>query len=346
MEILTAEENILVIQTAFIGDAVLTLPMLQKLKEIYPGSRIDVIAIPTTAEIFEASPAVDNVFILRKKDEHKSIFSLKKFVKKIKNNNYTRIISPHRSFRTSLIVMWLGVRESTGFSNSSLVHVYKNIVEYIPAHHEVQRNLELIGINSNGADWEIIPKISINEDIKKKVDDFFLNFRYLNNYYAVAPGSIWNTKKYPEEYYIELINRLSEGSSGVIILGGKDDLTLCERIAAKFGENVISAAGKFSLIESIELLKGAKILISNDSAPAHLGVCADIPVLTLYCSTVPGFGFYPYNPGSSYLSYDELPCKPCGIHGYSQCPINTFECAYNLKPIIVLRKIQEMLNEI
>ena len=77
---------------------------------------------------------------------------------------------------------------------------------------------------------------------------------------------------------------------------------------------------------SIALLKHSKILISNDSAPTHLGVCADIPVLTLYCSTVPDFGFYPYNNRSRWLSYADLTCKPCGIHGYEACPLKHFQC--------------------
>jgi heptosyltransferase-2 len=75
-----------------------------------------------------------------------------------------------------------------------------------------------------------------------------------------------------------------------------------------------------------------------------MGMCADIPVLTLYCSTSYEFGFYPYNRKSSYLSYDDLFCKPCGIHGYDKCPVRTFDCGYLLKPGIVISKIENMLN--
>jgi heptosyltransferase-2 len=74
-------------------------------------------------------------------------------------------------------------------------------------------------------------------------------------------------------------------------------------------------------------------------------MCADIPVLMLYCSTVPDFGFYPYNKKSYFLSFDELFCKPCGIHGYIKCPLNTFDCGYKLKPEIVISKMKEMIND-
>ena len=119
---------------------------------------------------------------------------------------------------------------------------------------------------------------------------------------------------------------------------------MCNNLISRFRQNVVSAAGKFSVLESIGMLKKVKLLISNDSAPAHMGMCANIPVLTLYCSTSPSFGFYPYNEGSSYLSHDDLFCKPCGIHGYEKCPLKTFKCGHELLPETVISKIEEMIN--
>ncbi len=74
-------EKILIIQTAFIGDAILTLPMIQKLKEKFPQSEIQVIAIPSTLEIFSASPFINEVIIIDKRGKHKSVFSLFNFVR-------------------------------------------------------------------------------------------------------------------------------------------------------------------------------------------------------------------------------------------------------------------------
>ena len=92
-------------------------------------------------------------------------------------------------------------------------------------------------------------------------------------------------------------------------------------------------------------MRRSKLLITNDSAPTHMAMAADIPALTIFCSTSKDFGFYPYDTGSSFLSYDDLSCKPCGIHGYDKCPIGTFECGYSLKPGLVIRKLEEMLND-
>ena len=339
---MTSKEKILVIQTAFIGDAVLTLPMLQKLKEKNPESELDVVSNPVTCEIFSSSPSVNSVIVLDKRREHKSIFSLIKFAGKIKEKNYTKLYSPHRSFRTSLIVLFSGIKETYGFDNSSLRHVYKNIVKYNFNEHEVKRNLDLISFNNE--DWKIFPEIIVPPDQQKNVNDF-LTQNSINNVIALAPGSVWNTKKYPPEYFEKIIDYLMSKFFKIILIGSSKDQAICDSLLSRFNESVISVAGKFSIVESIQMLKNVKLLISNDSAPTHMGICANIPVLTLFCSTSPAFGFYPYNEKSSYLSFDDLFCKPCGIHGYEECPIGTFECGNELSPQIVISKIEKMLND-
>jgi heptosyltransferase-2 len=339
-------EKILIIQTAFIGDAILTLPMIQTLKKMNPDSEIHVVCIPSTEEIFSASPSVHSIKILDKRNKHKSVFALNSFAKDLKKENYNRIYSPHRSVRTGLLVMLTGIRESYGFSNSSLKHVYKNLIEYHPDHHEVRRNLDLIEFNYTGDQWRILPEIRSSREDKTAVSNYAASIRLKNRYICIAPGSVWNTKIYPKEYLKEVIKYILENYDyDILLIGGKNDESLSSQISSEFSSKVYSASGKFTLIQSIELLKGAELLITNDSAPTHLAMCADIPVITIYCSTVADFGFYPYNKNSSYLSYDDLFCKPCGIHGYMKCPIGTFECAYNLKPVKVIEKVKGLLND-
>jgi heptosyltransferase-2 len=336
--------RILVIQTAFIGDAILTLPMVEKLKEKFPSDAIDVLCIPSAQEIFASSPFVSEVIVLDKRGNHKSIFQLIKFANQIKLRKYSKIFSAHRSFRTSFIVMQSGVRETYGFSNSSMFHVYKHAVEYEHGIHEIQRNLKLIGADYTSENWRIIPKVVVSETSRNKIMQFISSLGSEQKLIAVAPGSVWETKKYPEKYYLEIISSFVKKSYKVIVTGSEADRELCERIASTYPGNVISCAGMFTITESIELLKQVKLLITNDSAPTHMGMCADIPALTIYCSTIPEFGFYPYNKKSSYISYNDINCKPCGIHGYKKCPLSHFECALNLTPQNIMTKIQEILD--
>lgn len=345
MEVLNDMGKILVIQTAFIGDAILTLPLIEKLKEKFPSDEIDILCIPLTQEIFAASLFVSEVLVMDKKKAHKSVLKLYKFTEEIKKRNYTKIFSPHRSFRTSFIVMQSGVRDTFGFSNSSLFHVYKNVTDYKTNIHEVQRNLDLIGYEYSSESWRIIPQVKINELSYRKVAQFIAEKNIKDKLIAIAPGSIWKTKKYPEENFKKIIRHFVDKSYKVLIIGGESDKELCERLSVGYKDEVILTAGLFSIIESIELLKSVKLLLTNDSAPTHLGMCADIPVLTIYCSTIPEFGFYPYNNKSSYISFNDLSCKPCGIHGYEECPISTFDCGYKLDYQTIISKIEELISE-
>ena len=338
-------ENILVIQTAFLGDAILTLPMIQELKKKNSESILDVLANPSTEIIFSSSSYVDNVIVIDKREKHKSIKRLNNFIKELREKSYSIIYSPHRSFRSAYITIKLGVRETYGFDNSSFKYAYKNIVKYKQTDHEVQRNLELIGEDTKDKSWKISPEIIIAETEKEKVTDVLSTNKIDTEFIAVAPGSVWETKRYPKEYYSEVIKSLIAKDEKVVLIGGENDKLLCDEIAFNTNDKVKNLAGEFSVTETIQLLGSAKLLITNDSAPTHMGMCADIPVLTIYCSTAPGFGFYPYNNKSRYLSYDKLDCKPCGIHGYKECPVKSFDCGYKLIPKDILKEVEKMLGE-
>lgn len=341
-----SSKKILIIQTAFPGDAILTLPMIQQLKKRNEKVLIDVICIPSTRIIFEASPYVNTVNELDKKGKHKSLFSLYNFSRQLRKYNYDIIYSPHRSLRSALITMELNVKETYGFDNSALKFAYRHIVKYNLSDHEVKRNLLLIGENYSDNGWKILPEVSASQEIKNKIDHLIETEIKSENIVAIAPASLWQTKVYPLDQFKEIVNYLVEKGYTLILLGAKADIELCDQLKRSYGKNVLNLSGEFSFIETVELLKHVKLLISNDSAPTHLGMCADIPVLTIYCSTVPGFGFYPYNKKSEYISFNSLECKPCGIHGYRQCPTGTFDCGIKLKPELVIDKINKMLVEI
>lgn len=342
--LISTGERILIIQTAFLGDAILTLPMIQFLKERYPHFVVDVLSIPSTEEVFLASPSVDNVIVIDKKNKHKGFRALNKFVRELKANQYSRVYSPHKSLRSAYITLNLGIIDTYGFDNSSLKYAYKNVTAYNYKHHEVRRNLSLISNDFDDFNWKILPEINVNENQKIKVNELIQGFSLKNSFIAIAPGSVWKTKRYPAENYEQVIRSLIENNEQIVLIGGSDDELYCDEIKSKFNDHIVNFAGKLCVAETVFLLSMAKLLITNDSAPTHLGMCADIPVLTLFCSTVSGFGFYPYNGKSSSLSFNDLDCKPCGIHGHQVCPVKTFDCGNKLSPEIVVTEVKRIIN--
>lgn len=334
------KEKILIIQTAFLGDAILTLPLIQYLKKKNPNRSIDILCIPTTLEIFNHSKFINEVIVYDKKST--SISALFDIIKKIKKNDYDYIYSPHRSFRTALIIFFSRVNETIGFNTASLNSVYKKKVKYNTRIHEVARNLSLADFDFQNENWQILPELNIPQQVFDKINELIITQN--KKIAAIAPGSVWFTKIYPKEYYIEICRYLQSKNYKIVLLGSKDDALVCNEIINAVKENCESLAGKISIIESIAFLKKCSILICNDSAPTHMAMIADIPVLTIYCSTIPQFGFFPYNQKSDYCSFDDLDCKPCGIHGHKKCPVNTFDCGFKLKPSIVIDKINSILT--
>jgi len=259
----------------------------------------------------------------------------------LKANNYSKVISPHRSLRTSLLVKLLGVKDSVGFDKAAMSFVYSKKVKHNWEDHEVLRNLKLADFETRN--WKILPIVEAEESSKQKVNSI-IQKNELTKFIILAPGSVWNTKAYPIESYAKAANELIGKGYKIILIGGKSEKELCEKLKKLIGNEVVNLSGELSIIESIELMRSAELLICNDSAPTHMGMAADIPVLTLYCSTIHGFGFYPYNKVSKYLSYDDLKCKPCGIHGKNECPIKTFECAEKLSPNSVVETALKMIS--
>jgi heptosyltransferase-2 len=114
------EKKILVIQTAFPGDAILTLPLIQELKKKKPEYLVDILCIPPTVEIFEASPYVNSAISFDKRDKQKSFIAFIRFIKQLRSNKYEIVYSPHRSLRSALIALNISAKETYGFEISSL----------------------------------------------------------------------------------------------------------------------------------------------------------------------------------------------------------------------------------
>jgi len=342
MEILN-QKKIVVVQTAFIGDAVLTLPMLEVLAKNNLNVTIDVVTIPKTSEIFQASQFVNEVIVYDKRNTHKGFKALFSFARMLSDKGYSYIVAPHRSLRTSLLVLFTGIKESVGFNNSSFSIVYKHLVDYPYTLHEVARNISLVSSSTAEKYSSYLPKMQFYDESKKKIDIFISTIAKDKNIIAIAPGSVWETKRYPAAHFISITRALINKNYLILLIGSEVEFKLNEEIQKAVGNNCINIAGSHSIPETIYLLTKCNLLITNDSAPTHFGMAADIPVLTIYCSTVEDFGFSPYNGKSGTVSLNDLPCKPCGVHGYEVCPLSHFNCGQKLLPEVVLAKIDMLL---
>jgi len=334
-------------QTAFLGDIALTLHLTTLIKQYHPNVKLHFITTPLGQNIANSSPSIDKVIVFDKRKKHKGLVGLKIFSNLLKEEKYDLIISPHRSFRSSLLVFLTKPNVSIGFKNSAFRFLYKYLVDYKFHKHELWRNFELLSVFTEFNNLEsndiILNKnlIEINDTSKSKIASI-LKKNGITDYIVIFPGSVWKTKMWGVEKYISLVKLLISAGHSVIINGAESEYEISETISQK--ANCLNLAGKLSIEDTLALLSKAKLSISNDSAPTHFAYLTDTPIITVFGPTIPEFGFYPMSKNSHVVEYEGLKCRPCDIHGLNECPLKHHKCMNMIEPESVYAIAKEMLS--
>jgi heptosyltransferase-2 len=345
---LTSFKNIAIIQTAFLGDVALVLPLAQFLKTENPAAKISLITTPAAASIARCATALDDVIAYDKRGEFAGFSGIKKFAELLKKNEFDCVLAPHRSFRTSLLTRLLKPKFSVGFKNAAGSFLYSETVRHQQHLHEIERNFGLLKAFKNG-DYLLkspIPAVEISlasADIKL-VEELLLknNIRHSDTVIALAPGSVWATKRWRIEHFITLCAELLKSGFKVILTGGREDRELCAEIAGN--SNAVNLAGETTLPQTLALFKRISAVVCNDSAPTHLAGLVQCPVITIFGPTSPIFGFAPRGEFDEVIQNENLQCRPCEIHGGKTCPIGTHECMKSIAPQMVLKTVEKVLK--
>jgi heptosyltransferase-2 len=219
-------------------------------------------------------------------------------------------------------------------------------VPYIHSVHEIDRNLSLLKLVSGAAVPRELPRLYPSESDKKRVDRLLVELEVARpeTLVAIAPGTIWNTKRWLKERFSSLAVNLDEAGLEIVLVGGRDDQVLCDEVRTLSGSShVYSTAGMLSLLQSVELIRRCRVLISNDSAPMHMAAAAGTPVVAIFGATVPAFGFGPSGPLDVVVETQGLKCRPCSAHGGEKCPIKTFDCMNDITYDRVFRNVMDVL---
>lgn len=342
-------KKFLIIQTAFLGDVILSLPLVQALKHAVPDSQIDFIAIPQTSDILRNHPDVSNVIVYDKHWKQRSLLSFILFRNRLRSAKYDVVLCAHRSLRSCLLAKATQAQVRIGFENSALKSVFTDVVQWKFGVHEVERDLSLLGplgiweIPSAGKVKDNLPRLFISEEYRIKAERFLSEHRIRQPYAVVAPGTVWETKRYPVEMMVEVVRKITYRFENVVVIGGEKDLELVREFNVP-DEKVILAIGSLPIMSSAEIIKRASLLIANDSAPIHIASAFDVPTVAIFGPTVKNFGFYPYHKKSVVVEVEGLGCRPCSIHGGRRCPIVTFDCMRIISPDEIVEKGLELLD--
>lgn len=334
--------RILIIHTAFIGDIVLSTPILRKIKDLYPESKIVYLTTPQGFAILKNNPYVSEVIEYDKRGKHKGILGVLNLGKRLRKNNFNMVISLHRYLRSSLIA-WLTrspIRKC--YDNASGAFLFTEKIKYNENKHEVEKILSFLTENPNKKDINYKIELFPGEKEESKIDKI-LNITKDKKIIAIAPGSKWFTKKWPLEYFNKIIENLGQRTDVVqIIIGGREE----ELLNIKKTENMIDLRGKTSLLELAQVLKKSNIVITNDSSPIHIASAFEqTHIIAIFGPTVKRFGFFPWSSNSEVLEVEGLSCRPCAIHGGEKCPKGHFKCMLDIKPEVIMKKIDIFFND-
>ena len=338
--------KILILQTAFIGDVVLVTPLVRAVYDCFPAAEIHFLTIPASQNLVETLPFIKKLWIFDKRGKDDGIRGLLKLARRLRQEKFQLALVPHRSLRSSLLVFLAGIPRRIGFNRSSSAFLFTDRVIYQHSLHEVERNLSLLQPLHLQLPEKILPEIYLNNQDKEQVTWWLKNSGIDKNspFITLAPGSVWFTKRWPAGYWAELADLLRKENYKIILIGSSEDKYLASEIIPDSTASIIDAFGRFTLRQSAELIRRSRLLISNDSAPTHLGSAVRTPVLTIFGSTIPSFGFSPCSTGSRVAEIMNLPCRPCTDHGKMKCPLEHFKCMRELTPAIVFEIVRKMLN--
>ena len=338
--------KILIVQTAYPGDVILTTPMVQVLKEKLRQVEISFLAIPRTVELLENNPFVDHIICYDKHGRGKWPWSLWWFSKRLKKMDFDLALLPHRSWRSALLTFFARIPLRVGFDRSPAAILYTQRIPYLTQRHEVERNLALLSVLGISAAKPVPPQIFPTEEDKAQVDQFFQQHQLgdVKGAVALAPGSVWPTKRWFSDRFAALAKQLAENGHPIVLIGGPGDQEIGKEIETECKGQVINLIGYLNLRQSAETIRRCRALVSNDSAPAHLGAAVGTPVVAIFGPTVPAFGFYPYGEGHRVIERT-LPCRPCSSHGGKKCPTQTFECMTEITVDEVYQAVQDVLGK-
>jgi heptosyltransferase-2 len=320
--------KLLIIRLSSLGDILLTTPLIRSIKVRYPSIKIDFVVRDEYKNAISSNVYLENIHVYRRDRPNTDL------VETLRSREYDIVADLQNNFRSNTLTQnlsgWHYKFKKLNIKKFLLVHTKLNFLK--DAKQIPERYAEALGENildDSGLDF-FIP-----EGIEPSMSE---NGKYM----GLCPGAQHFTKMWPEEYFVELGNKLNDMGYKVVLLGGNSDRLLCRMLQFKI-KNSIDVSNENKLHQLAADMKMCKGIVCNDSGLMHLASALRIPLVTIFGSSVVEFGFTPYLAESTVLENDSLNCRPCSHVGKSACPRDHFNCMKKIKPDIVLQNLLEII---
>ncbi len=333
------KNNILIIRLSSIGDVILTTPVLRAVRNKFPNSRIDFLTSLATSSLLDNSPYVNNLWKYDKAKPEQNKILKNLMLESIDFEKYDIVIDLQNNLRTLFFLRGMFKKKFSLNKNRlyklSLIHFKKQISK---SHHIVERYFDTLDELEVSPD-ELGCELFINNQIN------ILPSKNESIRIGIAPGAKHYTKRWHTKHFAKLADLISkEFVAEFYLLGSSEEKSICDEIALQSNCKFNNFAGQLSLLETAKLIDELDIVISNDSAIMHIASAKQVPILAIYCSTVPELGFTPYKAKYEIMQH-KISCQPCTHIGRSECPKKHFKCSLDLSPDQVFDGFKKLIEE-
>jgi heptosyltransferase I len=343
-------KKILIIKPSSLGDVIHTFPVIAMLKNSIPDVEIDWIVNKNIEQILDYLNDYLKDKILFNRSGFKGINYIKEcksLVSDIRKKKYDCVIDLQGLLRSSIMTFLSRAKCKVGFSNpkEKISKFAYNVKIDIPENitHAIEKNIYLVSkfldIDPLVPHFKI-PKIEIYKNVIQRIhSESNLDFSK-DKYLIVAPGARWNSKRWPTAFFAETLDSIAKSSDiKTVIIGTKDETHLAEEIISKCKKaKPISLANKTNMIELVELLRNAELILTNDSGPMHIAAALGTMVIALFGPTDPVLTG-PFWPNSKVFQ-NSTGCIKCFKR---ECFKESQKCQEKITPLQIAEEIQALL---
>ncbi len=341
--------RILIIRYSSIGDILLTTPLIRTIRKKYPHAEIHFLTKIGMKEVLSANPHID-VFHYYEND-------LQKVVLELVPLRFDLVFDLHKNFRSRYVTALLkqAFNSQVQLFRFSKINIRKWLavqLKYrsaLPDKSIVDRYFEgvqTLDIRNDGEGLDCF----IPADCEIQKDDLPLG--HVMGFIACGIGGQHETKKMPVEKWHELISQLS---LPVVLLGGPEDACMAEKLTAMDPVKIYNACGKFRLMESADIVRRSRLVITHDTGMMHMAAAFKKPIVSILGNTIPAFGMFPYygqnnihqhpSPLSIMHEVKGLSCRPCSKIGFKSCPKKHFRCMQDQNIDAIVRDVNALLQK-
>ncbi len=334
--------RILVIRLSSLGDVLLATPVVRLLKRVFPDAELDIAVAQEFAAVWEHNPYINRVVAV---DRTRDALAMAHAARRHLAKRYDLVIDLQRNIRSRALRLGLARR----VLRVSKVRIGKLRIVWgkhttIPLPHVVERYcrpLEQLGITDDDGGLELwLPEERSSADYPPTT-----RVKQSEQTIGLAPGARHHTKQWLPSGFVRVAKTLQEQGWNIVLFGSSRERDLCEGIAFRLDPRSTQIVVGNDLSMTARLLDRCTLLVCNDSAAVHIAAARRVPVVVVYGSTVPAFGFTPYCVPHRIVEV-ELPCRPCTHIGRARCPRGHFGCMHGVTAEHVLVAVQSLITEL